>query len=305
MLNYESLTLEHVPLLKDYLERFPRESCDYSISNLLTWGKIYNNQFCVYEDKLIILNPLYQYVCFPLGEDITPDYLAKIVLLSREKYPQAQLILVPEDYLLLNPRMHEYFEVDDNRSWADYIHSIDRLVELRGKKLAKKKNLISQFDRAYPDYHVLPIYPSHKDEIISFTQKWRRERDVEGIFLNSEFTAIQNSFDMWEELSMMGLIICNDHNVYAYSIFSELTKDMVAEHYEKFDPDKKGSAQLINWETAKFLKEKGYTWLNREQDLGLEGLRHAKLSYDPDYLVKFITTEIRPEAAALLSGVRS
>lgn len=300
MLQYQSLTLEHAPLVKEYLDRYPRESCDYSLANLFTWGKIYNNQFCVHEDKLIIVNPLYQYVCFPLGEEISPEFLADIVIQSRATFPDAELILVPEDYLLTHPGLHRYFEVEDNRSWADYIHSIDRLVELKGKKLAKKKNLISQFIRTYPDYHVLPIYPSHKEEILQFTRDWRKERDVEGIFLNSEYTAIQNSFDMWEELPMTGLIICHEHHVYAYSIFSPLTTDMVAEHYEKFDPDKKGSAQIINWETARYLKANGYSWLNREQDLGLEGLRHAKLSYDPDYLVKFITTELRPEAADLL-----
>ncbi len=294
MLKLESLTLEHKPVLTDYLERYPRESCDYSLANLYAWGKIYDNQIAFDAGNLILVNPKYQYICFPLGENISVDYLVQLVKETRETMPQAELILVPEDYLLLNPEMHRWFEVDDNRDWSDYIHSVQRLAELKGKKLAKKKNLISQYTRAYPDYRMVEITKDKAEMVISFTEKWRRERDAEGPFLDSEFEAIRHTFEMWDDLPVEGLIVCHQHHISAYSVFSPLTRDMAAIHYEKFDPDMKGSAQLINWETANYLLRKGYTWLNREQDLGLEGLRKAKLSYDPDHLVKFITTELRP-----------
>lgn len=294
MLKLESLTLEHKPVLADYLERYPRESCDYSLANLYAWGKIYDNQIAFDAGNLILVNPKYQYICFPLGENISVDYLVQLVKETRETMPQAELILVPEDYLLLHPEMHHWFEVDDNRDWSDYIHSVQRLAELKGKKLAKKKNLISQYTRAYPDYRMVEITRDKAEMVISFTEKWRRERDAEGPFLDSEFEAIRHTFEMWDDLPVEGLIVCHQHHISAYSVFSPLTRDMAAIHYEKFDPDMKGSAQLINWETANYLLRKGYTWLNREQDLGLEGLRKAKLSYDPDHLVKFITTELRP-----------
>lgn len=294
MLKLESLTLEHKPVLADYLDRYPRESCDYSLANLYAWGRIYDNQIAFDAGNLILVNPKYQYICFPLGENISVDYLVQLVKETRETMPQAELILVPEDYLLLNPEMHRWFEVDDNRDWSDYIHSVQRLAELKGKKLAKKKNLISQYTRAYPDYRMVEITRDKAEMVISFTEKWRRERDAEGPFLDSEFEAIRHTFEMWDDLPVEGLIVCHQHHISAYSVFSPLTRDMAAIHYEKFDPDMKGSAQLINWETANYLLRKGYTWLNREQDLGLEGLRKAKLSYDPDHLVKFITTELRP-----------
>jgi len=292
MFNLESLTEKHIPLLKDYVASFPRESCDYTVANLLTWGKIYDNQVGVYKEQLLLLNPKYQYLLFPMGEDTKVDYLVEIVKHCRKDYPQCELILVPEDYILLNPDIHEAFTLQDDRDWADYVHSVERLIELKGKKLAKKKNLISQFIRLYPDYHIVPIDKSKKDVIITFTQKWKRERDIEGSFLDSEYKAIINTMDMWDDLPCEGIIVCHEKQIYAYSIFSPLSEDMVAVHYEKFDPDKKGSAQLINWETAKHLHNR-YKWINREQDLGLPGLRQAKMSYDPDFLVKFITTQLK------------
>lgn len=293
MIRFESLTTAHIPTLHDYLKRFPRESCDYCIANLITWGKIYDNQIAMHEDKLLLFNPKYQYLLFPLGEDISPRYLVETVLSCREQYPDTQLILIPEDYILQHPDIHKYFDLSDDRDWADYVHSAERLIELRGKKLAKKKNLISQFKRLYPDYHVLKIEKHNADKIIAFTNKWKRERDVEGSFLDSESKAIANTLEHWDELPVEGIVICVDHKIYAYSIYSPLTDEMATVHYEKFDPDKKGSAQLINWETAKQLYPK-YKWINREQDLGLSGLRQAKLSYDPDFLVSFITSQLKP-----------
>lgn len=292
MIDYQSLDTSHVSLINSYLKNSPRESCDYCVANLVTWGKIYDNQIATHKGKLLLFNPQYQYLLFPLGEDITVDFLVECVELTREKYPRAEMILFPEDYILQHPEIHNHFDLHDDRDWADYVHSIERLVELKGKKLAKKKNLISQFSRSYADYHIVPIDKSKADPIIEFTSKWRRERDMEGSFLDSEFTAIQNTMKYWDELPVEGIIICHDHRIHAYSIFSPLTQDMVTVHYEKFDPDKKGSAQVINWETARYLSSR-YTWINREQDLGLPGLRQAKLSYDPDFLIKFITGDLK------------
>jgi hypothetical protein len=100
---------------------------------------------------------------------------------------------------------------------------------------------------------------------------------------------------MWDLLPAEGIIICLHDKIAAFSIFSPQTPDMVTEHFEKFDPEKKGAAQLINWETAKYLQNR-YKYLNREQDLGLEGLRQAKLSYQPEFLVKFLVTNLKSNA---------
>jgi hypothetical protein len=97
---------------------------------------------------------------------------------------------------------------------------------------------------------------------------------------------------MWDILPCEGIIICLHDKIAAYSIFSPQTPDMADEHFEKFDPDKKGSAQIVNWETARHLQNR-YKYLNREQDLGMEGLRQAKLSYQPAFLVKFLSTKLK------------
>jgi len=287
MLKLEPLTTAQIPLLREFLSRYPRQSCDYNICNLLSWGKIYNNQYTLWEGHLVLVNPQYSYLLYPVGPGLGADKTRELFDLYREDAPEAKLLIIPENWQESCPGLDRHFEISDDRDWYDYVYATEKMVNLRGKKLTKKKNLISQFRRAYPNYHVLPISKEKHEVIERFTEKWRRERHVEGSYLDTEMKAIQNTLEMWDELPVEGIIVCLDQRIAAYSIFSPQTQDMVTVHFEKFDPDKKGSAQLINWETARYLQSR-YKWINREQDIGLEGLRQAKTSYAPDFMVKFL-----------------
>jgi len=215
-----------------------------------------------------------------------------LIELFREIDPRAKMVFLPEDWQSSNPDLEEFFDLCEERDWADYIYSAELMVTLTGKKLAKKKNLISQFRRSYPDYHVLPLTKDKHPVLLRFTEKWRFERGAEGSYLDTEMQAIRNSLEMWDEIPAEGIIICHHNKISAYSVFSPLNSDTAAVHFEKFDPDMKGSAQIINWETAKVLQSR-FKWINREQDIGLKGLRQAKLSYQPEYLVPFISAELK------------
>lgn len=284
----KTLTTVDVPLLRQYLDRWPRQNCDYAVVNLLAWGKIYGNQFTLWRDHLVLYSPKHAYLFFPVGPGLASSDLRELLDAFRTTDPEAKLILIPENWPQTNPDLENFFTLQEDRDWADYAYAVEKLVNLSGKKMAKKKNLVSQFARSYPDYHVLPVTPEKHDVLLRFTEKWKRERNVDGAYLKTEFQAIQNTLAMWDELPVDGIIICHHNKISAYSIFSPVNPDMITIHFEKYDPDMKGSAQLINWETARHLKGK-YTWINREQDMGLKGLRQAKLTYQPDFLVKFIS----------------
>jgi len=283
-----------MPLLRDYLNSFPREACDYSICNLMTWGKIYNDQYLLWKDSLVIFNPKYHAICFPLGEGFDAADLRDLVLMFNREYRGSELILIPEDYQRDNTGLHELFEINSSSGWADYVYSTQKLVDLSGKKLAKKKNLISQFRRLYPEYKVVPINADHREYIIAFADKWKRQREVEGIFLQTELKALEYALMQWDELPIEGIIICHENKIAAFSIFSPQTSDMATIHYEKFDPEKKGSAQVINYESARYLLPR-FQWINREQDLELEGLRQAKLSYLPDRMIAYYSGSLKAD----------
>lgn len=286
-----SLEISHTLMLRDYLGKYPRENCDFTITNMIAWGQIYGNKFLLHKERLVVFNPQFQYILFPVGEELSPLELKDLVLLFREYYPKSQLILIPQGYLGRYPEIGEYFEIYEDRDWADYVYSTENMVTLSGKKLAKKKNLISQFKRAYPEYKILKVTQDRLENIMLFTRKWQREREIEDPYLMTELKAIQNTLDNWQYLPVEGLILCYKQKIAAYSIFSQQNMDMATVHFEKYDPDKKGSAQTITWETSKYLQER-FKWINREQDIGIAGLRQAKMSYVPDRLVPFFGSKL-------------
>ncbi len=136
------------------------------------------------------------------------------------------------------------------------------------------------------------LSPSDKESVLKFFQLWQNERELEGKTIETEYKAVQKTFELWNVLPVDGLLIKADGQIIGCSIFSRQTQDMVTQHFEKFDPTIKGSAQTIIWETAKYLCDR-YIWLNREQDMGIEGLRQAKRSYVPEFMVSFCTSRLK------------
>jgi hypothetical protein len=167
---------------------------------------------------------------------------------------------------------------------GDYIYSTQKLVDLQGNKLHKKRNLVNQFLALYPDYACLPLQASDLDDCLVLSEKWRRMRTCLELDFTHETSALKKALGNFSELELQGLKISHGGALFAFSIFSRLSSNMADVHFEKFDPLVKGASQVINWETAKFLAEK-YKYINREQDLGIEGLRQAKKSYEPEYIV--------------------
>ncbi|HRR29388.1 MAG TPA: phosphatidylglycerol lysyltransferase domain-containing protein, partial [Victivallales bacterium] len=188
---------------------------------------------------------------------------------------------VNEEYFHSNKDISSYFEVIEDEDFVDYVHLIDRLVELKGSKLAKKKNLISQFVRNHPDYKCLPITDNFKTSILELSDKWYAKQHTNHIGLKHEKLALNSAIEHFESLSLEGLVILAENKICAFSIFSRQNDETYIEHFEKADSEIKGSAQIINMETAKYLRTKA-KFLNREQDLGIPGLRKAKLSYSLD-----------------------
>jgi hypothetical protein len=179
-----------------------------------------------------------------------------------------------------------------HEQWSDYVYLTEKLYTLSGKKLAKKKNLLSQFRRQYPSYTTENIVKEDKDAILEHFKRWQTDRNIKEIGLTMEYRAIKNAFTFWDQLPLDGLKITADSDIIAWSVFSPQSADMATVHFEKFDPAIKGCAQVINWETAKYLLD-SYKYINREQDMGIEGLRQAKRSYDPEFMVPFITSRLK------------
>jgi len=293
MITFKTLEFEDYDILKKYLTLYPQISCDYNLSNLFTWGKYYNIKYCIIKERLFLLNPEYCLVFFPLGKYFEAQELKEIYHDIVHSCPKSELILIPKDYLDKYPEFANLFTIYESNEWSDYVYSAEKLLNMPGKKLAKKKNLISQFLRTYQNYSVERIHQHHKQDIMDFCSLWKENHDDRDIEL--EFLAIERTFDFWEEIESKGLLLKVDNKIAAFTIFSPQNQSMLTEHFEKYDYSIKGAAQMIVWELAKYAVDNGFKYVNREQDMNIEGLRQAKRSYDPEFQIEFFRAPLSGE----------
>lgn len=281
---FNRFELKDKELIQSYAKRFNPESCEYNFSNLFAWQETYDLSFTLYQGRLLIYDGVSQCSFMPLGNDFYPEELVVLALQLKRIGIEPFFGLIPLDYLKKYPDIETYFMVKEERDYAEYLYEVKSLCGLTGEKLHKKKNLISQFKRSFPDYQIHGIKGEFKTQCILFSKELLKSHKQVSSDLAEEFTAIETSFRYFEELGLEGLAITVGGKLVAFSVFSRLNKSTYDIQFEKADADFKGAAQVINHETAKFLQDI-CRYVNREQDLGIKGLRQAKMSYEPVKLI--------------------
>ncbi len=172
------------------------------------------------------------------------------------------------------------YTIKEDRDNFDYLYKRQDLADLAGRKFHKKRNLIKSFHNNY-SYEGKPLLETHKNDVLQILEKWRSNRDEPG-----DYAAAKEALEKAEELQLCGGIYYVEGKPVAYSLGEELAsaKSFVI-HFEKAVGEYKGLWQFVNQAFASILPEQ-YETVNREQDLGNEGLRKAKLSYQPIGFVK-------------------
>jgi hypothetical protein len=281
---------------KDYLQdaffKFELLPCEYVFTNLFIWRKIYDVRWMKFRNAILIHSGLDKTLLMPIGNVFSPDELKDLLCSTFPATEDESIIQVPEGYIKGNQGINDFFESELDGDFADYIYSTEKLYLLRGAKLAKKKNLLAQFVRGNPGYTSAPLQEANLDECFELTEKWRLSTTSEPVTLAQEKEAIHEAFANYNNLGLEGTCIFVGGKIVAFSVFTFQSSDAAIVHFEKYDKDFKGSAQAINWETAKSLLGR-CKYINREQDIGLPGLRKAKLSYDPDKIMHNYTLSLK------------
>ncbi|MBU8910222.1 MAG: DUF2156 domain-containing protein [Desulfobacterales bacterium] len=281
---FNRFALNDRDLIQTYIDTFKPFSCEYNFSNLYAWQDAYRLSWTLYQERLLIYDGISQCAFMPLGEDFSPEELVILSLNLKNAGLTSEFSLLTSDYLKKFPEIGNYYTVKEERDHSEYIYDVDSLCELTGTKLHKKRNLISQFKRDNPDFEVHLLNGEYRQKALGLAQDQLNRRKKRSNTLDRESRALEASFDHFEELRLEGLVITVRNKMVAFSVFSELNHSTYDIQFEKSDMNFKGAAQVINHETAKHLKHK-CQYLNREQDLGIKGLRQAKMSYDPVELI--------------------
>ena len=286
-LRFEPIQLEKKEAYARLLARCPQVASDYSFLNMWAWAEDYGLVWA-WEDDLVWIQQTRPRMLYwaPIGAWEEIDWRGRF---KKNGDQMTRFVRVPQ--LLADCWLAELGDLpiinDDRGNW-DYIYACDDLIELKGNRYHKKKNLLNQFRKKY-EYSYVPLTSDRVEHAIGMQTDWCTWRDCESSdILSAENRAIYKILEKWDCLDgTLGGAIMVDQRMVAYTVAEPLTADTVLIHFEKGDTEFKGVYQAMN---QMFLENSAgdFTYVNREQDLNDEGLRKAKLSYLPaEFLKKY------------------
>lgn len=284
------LDFEHFSLIKKYFNRFPPEISEHTFTNLFSWRRSRPISFSVVEDSLLFFvdskgiagkrkilfgNPVGNLPLASAVEILGNDIEGGIRL-------SAGSVI---EYITTG------YKLQADRDNADYVYRVEDLALLSGRHYAKKRNQIKKCLKAYHcEYE--PVTANIVPQCIAMQQRWCDSRSCESDpALCNEYSSIMNMFNSFEKLDLTGGAIRVDGEIQAFAIAEQLSPGTAVCHFEKALPGVQGLGQLINqWFALYGLEE--FVFVNREQDLGIPGLRQAKKSYRPHHLVEKYTLSL-------------
>ncbi len=284
------ISYETKDTLKKYLKQNNYRACELSFGNNLLWSPYYDISFMIVCDMLVFCKMhagRLALASYPIGDGDEKRAFDEIVRLFREDNMPFKMYLVSESaWTKIESWYGGLYTYTSDRDEADYLYEYETLANLKGKKLHGKRNHINYFEENYPNYIYEKINSSNKQECMGLARKWfaESEEDADGK-KKFELSAIETALDNMEDFGLDGALIRVDSGVCGFTIGEELTNDTFVIHFEKADANIRGAYPIINREFVRRELSK-YQYINREEDMGVPGLRHAKTTYQPVSLVE-------------------
>lgn len=285
MLDFKKIELSDIAILENVLKNNDDNSCENNFINLLVWQCKYNNMIAYSEGQLIIKSGYGKRAVFklPIGDDFEKG-MALISDYCGEQKPRfwAQEGSAFEKFKKLYG--HKY-TIEEQRDSFDYLYLCQDLANLKGKKYHSKRNHISSFSKKYR-WHYETITPQNIEKVALLAENWYEENSHRmDDSLLCEKKAVNTILSNYSVLGVKGGAVFVDDEAVAFTLGSPINQEVFDIHIEKALKDYSEAYSVINCEFAKNeLAE--YKYINREDDMGIEGLRKAKLSYNPVAMVK-------------------
>ena len=290
MIDFQPLTLEDRARFEKYLLDGTERGCEFSFANLYLWGR---QRAAEVDGHLVLFSQFSRRSVYPypVGTGDKTAVLEALMADARERGIPCRITgLNQENMALIEETFPGQFRFHCDRDSYDYVYDIHDLADLKGRKYQKKRNHFNRFRDAYPYYTTEPLTDRNLEEVQALTDRWyakKLQEDPQGDY-HMERAALSKALKHYVALGMEGLVLRDRADVLAFTLGSPLSPDTFDIHFEKALPDSEGAYPVINCEFARYLREKypNVRFLNREDDLGIEGLRKAKLSYYPHHLVE-------------------
>ena len=294
IIEFKPIEKSDKPIFDKFYSARYYENAHFNFTNLYMWRKPFNIQWTLDDDVIYMISEWNGKVAAlqPLGaEDKMQNAIANIVewFKSRDKDKKVVIGGIEKSFTKeLENFSGAKFDIKPNRENFDYVYLADDLINLAGRKYHSKKNHLNSFQKNYPMANYLPItkdiIPKCREEL----NDWYENKSPElpdDLFLALERAAINEVLDNFCDFNIKGGAIELDGRIIAFTFGEQLNTDTAVIHVEKADPDIRGAYPAIN---QGFVAHEwsNMTYINREEDMGLEGLRKAKESYKPIKMIE-------------------
>lgn len=287
MINFKKIEINDKQWIDHLLAAANMRGCQHNFTNLFAWAAIYEHRIAKVEEYLVVKakSPDRATTYFyPAGQG-DPRTVLEIMAQDADAGRHAFLLtgLSVENIAVLDSLFPSQFAYTETRGSFDYIYLLDDLITLAGKKLSSKRNHVNHFIKNNR-WSFERISSANIAECWDMTVEWcKLHKCMYNEELVNENCAVRCCFDHFEELGLEGGLLRSEDRVIAYTIGDKLNADTYDIHIEKAFDEITGAYQMINREFAALIKENHpeIIYVNREEDMGHEGLRKAKLSYHP------------------------
>lgn len=285
-MDFKRPRLEDTDTLKHYFDMVEYRGCELSAANTIFWSSYYQIEYAVADDFLLFKGHDNSFN-YPIGQGDMKAMIEKLMKYSEEHNSKFKLRSVcREMFEELDSMFPGKFQIQYDRDLADYLYLSEKLISLSGKKYHGKRNHINKFKELHPDWSYERLSDENVNDCIEMAHEWGNQNEVD--LDDSKKTELGVTFkylEHYKKVGVVGGVLRVDGKVAAFTLGEPICKDTFAVHIEKAFADIQGAYPMINQQfAADYAKD--YMYINREEDMGSEGLRKAKMSYRPVDMVE-------------------
>ena len=300
-MEFQTPTISDIEKIREITGHNTKRSCEMSPANIILWARHYHTEIAFWKDNIIFRSKReenrYAYCCSLLDAENGKVLFDRIRQLAKDEGNPFLMYCVTEpEWEQIEKWYPGCYQITYDRDGADYIYAREKLATLSGKKLHGKRNHINRFEEANPDWQYESITDDNEEECARMAMHWCMDNcmtEHEEIEFDKidESKLVVYAIRHRKEFGMIGGALRAGGRIIAITLGERLTKDTFVVHFEKAYSDIQGAYPMINREFVRH-ELSDYMYVNREEDIGLEGLRKAKLSYYPEILLeKGVVTE--------------
>lgn len=287
-MEFKTPTLDDKKELDEYLRQESTRSCDFLSANIILWNQFYECKYAVVEDNIIARTD--EEGCsfsFPMGKGDKKKAVEAVMRYCEEEgIPFVMHGITHEMEEKMKEMFGDIFVVEYDRDEADYVYERESLATLKGKKLHGKRNHINRFKENH-EWSYERLNDDNQLEALAMLMQWKLENCApEDLDKHEEICVSKNCLMYYKEFGLTGGILRADGRIVGLAVGEPaLNPDTFVVHIEKAFPQVQGAYPMINQQFVLHEME-GFQYVNREEDLGEEGLRKAKMSYRPAQLLE-------------------